>query len=233
MLNKEGKGGGQGCSSMKDDLQWARVCPDTVFWGNLAFFALPCWWSTFLTIGMFLLSNAELLLGWIIHGKSGVEKSSNIQSDFFFFFPFKIQATADLIYLEDEFSWSGQTGINLTLEVAGNDVIMKYRTFLPLNALPLPSCAGCSCWHLDEHVPWYLESWARTQGFGMKTQQRFALGTHADTSVRGYSQLWLWTHPQCFWELLQLHLGKYFCWFHCSFCCHSSFLVFGFVFFLW
>lgn len=35
--------GGQGCSSVKDDLQWARVCPATVFWGNLAYFALPSW----------------------------------------------------------------------------------------------------------------------------------------------------------------------------------------------
>lgn len=41
--------------------------PAAVFWGNLACFALLCWWSAFLTVGMFLLSNAELLLGWIIH----------------------------------------------------------------------------------------------------------------------------------------------------------------------
>lgn len=37
-----------------------------------------------------------------------------------------IQATADLIYLVDEFSWSGQTVINLILGAARNDVMMKY-----------------------------------------------------------------------------------------------------------
>lgn len=39
---------------------------------------------------------------------------------FLIFFPFLIQAIADLIYLEDELR------INLILETAGNDVIMKY-----------------------------------------------------------------------------------------------------------
>lgn len=61
--------------------------------------------------------------------------------------------------------------------------------------------------------------------FGSGKKPRFALGS-------GYSQvLWRWTQPQCCWELLQRHLGKYFGWFHCSFCIHSCFLVFGFVFF--
>lgn len=75
----------KGCSSVKDDLQWDRVCPATVFWGNLAYFALLCWWSTFLTVGMFLLSNAELL-GWIIHRE--ISPGRNFQQSLGFFFSF-------------------------------------------------------------------------------------------------------------------------------------------------
>lgn len=48
------------------------------------------------------------------------QKLSMLVQIFLIFFPFLIQAIADLIYLEDELR------INLILETAGNDVIMKY-----------------------------------------------------------------------------------------------------------
>lgn len=61
--------------------------PAAVFWGNLGYFALLCWWSAFLTVGMLLLSNAELLLGWIIHRviSCGRDFQHSIRLFFFFF----------------------------------------------------------------------------------------------------------------------------------------------------
>lgn len=118
----QGQAGQQGCCPGRDASRWASAWTCCCLWWEFGLLCLLCWWSAFLMVGMFLLSNVDLLLGWIIHRV--IRHGRNfLHSIRFFFF---LNSGYCWPNLSRGWIWLIWTENNFILETTGSDVIMKY-----------------------------------------------------------------------------------------------------------